>query len=73
MIGNRFVGREQELSLFDAQVFFVGFSRSGWTDAAQAYAAELQDRPPAGRNWTCAGMRLLDLTQVDDDLTAWSE
>ena len=55
------------------RVFFVGFSRSGWTDAAQAYAAELQDRPPAGRNWTCAGMRLLDLTQVDDDLTAWSE
>ena len=55
------------------RVYFIGFSRSGWTDAALAYATEVQNRLPAGKNWTCVGLRLLDLKQVDDDLAAWSE
>jgi hypothetical protein len=26
---------------------------------------------PGGKNWRAAGMRLLDLSQIDQDLTAW--
>ena len=55
------------------QVYFLGFSRSGWSSGATAYAAELQQAPPSGENWTCAGLRLVDLSQVDSDLAMWSD
>jgi hypothetical protein len=54
------------------RVYFLGFSRNGWTSGALSYAAEIQQAPPAGENWTCAGLRLLDLAEVDHDLAAWS-
>ncbi len=54
------------------QVYFLGFSRSGWSSGATAYAAELQQAPPSGANWTCAGVQLVDLNQVDSDLAVWS-
>jgi len=54
------------------RMYFLGFSRSGWTSGALAYAAEIQKAPPTGENWTCAGVRLLDLGQIDGDLATWS-
>ena len=54
------------------RVYFVGFSRSGWSSGALAYKKEIEQRPPVGKNWVCAGLRLLALNQVDEDLAAWS-
>jgi uncharacterized protein len=53
------------------QVFYLGFARSGWSAEAQDYQQEITQMPPSGVNWQAAGMRLLDLEQVDDDLTEW--
>jgi len=54
------------------RVYLLGFSRSGWTSGALAYQAEIQHTPVRGENWVTAGMRLLDLAQVDEDLAQWS-
>ncbi|MEZ4733408.1 MAG: ATP-binding protein [Caldilineaceae bacterium] len=54
------------------RIYFVGFSRSGWTNEAMAYATEVRKMLPSGVNWRCVGMQLLDLKQVDDDLANWS-
>lgn len=54
------------------RVFYLGFARRGFTPAAQAYAASLPPESSGGPNWSAAGMRLVDLTQVDDDLAKWS-
>jgi AAA+ ATPase superfamily predicted ATPase len=54
------------------RVYFLGFSRSGWTQGAQAYQEEINRHPLLGTNWISAGMRLLTLEKVDVDLRAWS-
>jgi hypothetical protein len=54
------------------QVYFLGFARAGWTVASQALAQELTASPPTDKHWRVNGMRLLDLAQVDQDLTAWA-
>jgi AAA+ ATPase superfamily predicted ATPase len=54
------------------RVFLLGFSRSGWTSGALAYQEEIQRTPVRGENWITAGMRLLDLAQVDEDLSKGS-
>lgn len=53
------------------QVFFLGFSRSGWTNGAQSYRDEIEKTPISGTNWKSAGMRLLDLEQIDRDMESW--
>ena len=52
-------------------VFYVGFASGGWTKEARALAAELA-RHGTGKNWKPAGVRLLDLADVDADLTRWA-
>jgi AAA+ ATPase superfamily predicted ATPase len=54
------------------RVFFLGFSRSGWSSGAIAYQNEIDKHPVKGQNWQSVGMRLLDLVEVDRDMTAWS-
>lgn len=54
------------------QVYFLGFSRNGWTSGALAYQDEINRHPVKGSNWKSVGMRLLDLGQVDDNLAAWT-
>jgi hypothetical protein len=49
-------------------VFYLGFSRAGWTDAAHTYAAKLGDGQKGQGNWSVLGMQLLDLEQVDKDM-----
>jgi AAA+ ATPase superfamily predicted ATPase len=54
------------------QVSYLGFARAGWTAAAQAYAAAADSLSvPANANWRPTGMKLLDLAQVDKDMTRW--
>lgn len=54
------------------RVYFLGFSRSGWTNGALAYQEELNRQPVSGENWVSVGMQLLSLDQVDRDLALWS-
>lgn len=55
------------------RVYYLGFSRSGWTAAAARYQQALAQRKPGGANWQTIGMRLVDLPQLDGDLAEWSE
>jgi AAA+ ATPase superfamily predicted ATPase len=55
------------------QVYYLGFARDGWTQAAQEFAGELKDMPPPKEaNWQWAGMELVDLAQIDSDLYSWA-
>lgn len=73
-----FAGRTQELEVLDAlwrrtgAQLLVLFARSGWSDGAIAYQTEIAQQPATGQNWRTVGMRLLDLTELDRDLAAWS-
>lgn len=53
------------------EVYYLGFSRSGWTDAAARYAAGIAVDQAVGGNWTAIGIRLLTLDDLDNDLHAW--
>ena len=54
------------------RIYYLGFSRSGWTKEALNYQRLLSTRREPDRNWQVVGMRLLDLKQVDLDLETWS-
>jgi uncharacterized protein len=51
------------------RVYFLGFSRSGWTSGALAYQQEINQHPIQGENWVSIGLRLVTLDELDDDLT----
>ena len=53
------------------QVYYLGFARDGWTAASHTFAQELASSQPTGKNSRVGGMRLLDLSQVDQDLALW--
>jgi uncharacterized protein len=53
------------------KVFFLGFSRAGWTQEALAFQGLVNRQPQAGANYLTCGMRLLDLNQLDEDLQRW--
>lgn len=53
------------------RVYYLGFSRQGWTEEAQAYAAELEEGIDAQENWSTAGVQLLDLERVDQEMSDW--
>ena len=53
------------------RVYFLGFSRSGWTSGAKSFEDEVNSAPLTGSNWQSAGMSLVDLNQVSRDLAEW--
>lgn len=53
------------------RVYFLGFSRSGWTSGAVTYQEEINRQPVQGENWVSTGMRLVTLNELDNDLTRW--
>jgi AAA+ ATPase superfamily predicted ATPase len=53
------------------KVYFLGFSRSGWTSGALAYQQEVNKQQVQGENWVSTGMRLVTLDELDGDLTKW--
>jgi hypothetical protein len=55
------------------KVYFVGFSRSGWTSGALVYQAELNKQPVQGEDWLSTRMRLVSIDELDDDLTIWTK
>jgi hypothetical protein len=56
------------------RVFYLGFAREGWTEAAQLFADSFRQTAVAeGTNWQPVGMKLLDLNQVDGDLESWAQ
>jgi hypothetical protein len=52
------------------RVYYLGFARAGWTPEAHKFAREIGGAKPYP--WCAAGMRLVDLNQVDQDLQKWS-
>jgi AAA+ ATPase superfamily predicted ATPase len=53
------------------RVYYLGFSKEGWTEHAMEYAQQVERELPTGRNWQTAGIRLVDLPEVDADLQDW--
>lgn len=56
-------------------VYYLGFSAAGWSDEVKANAEEYVAALGTGRNkttWHSAGIRLLSLDEVDQDLTRWA-
>jgi AAA+ ATPase superfamily predicted ATPase len=59
----------------DWTVYYVLFSANGWTKEARQEATRINAAQTAGRGkkkWPTIGLRLLDLAEVDADLTRWS-
>jgi AAA+ ATPase superfamily predicted ATPase len=54
------------------RVYYLGFARVGWTKTAHTYAEKFSHTGVQGKNWETAGMTLLDLNQIDQDLTTWT-
>ena len=54
------------------RVYFLGFSKNGFTRAAEEYVRHLAKARPAGAEWQIAGGRLVDLARIDRDLAAWA-
>jgi hypothetical protein len=65
------VGKTDEVVPPDGlwKVYYLGFARAGWTDAAQMAAHETKGQQ--GSNWIVEGAELLQLEQIDQDLTKW--
>lgn len=55
------------------KVHFLGFSRGGWTSEAMEYQDEINRQPVRGENWVSAGMRLVTLDELDNDLAQWTK
>jgi AAA+ ATPase superfamily predicted ATPase len=55
------------------EVYFLGFSRSGWTSGALAYQEEINRQPIQGENWVSTGMRLITLDELDHDMAQWTK
>jgi AAA+ ATPase superfamily predicted ATPase len=53
-------------------VYYVIFSACGWTNEARAEAEQLVADAGRRRRWQPAGIKLLDLEEVDADLRRWS-
>jgi len=54
------------------KVYYLGFARGGWTEAARQFACYSQTTKTSGNNWQSVGIELITLEQVDNDLSAWS-
>jgi AAA+ ATPase superfamily predicted ATPase len=55
------------------KVYFLGFSRSGWTSGAQAYQETINRQPIQRKNWVSCGMQLISLNELDRDLAQWTK
>lgn len=54
------------------RVYYLGFARGGWLAEAQSFAKSFGKAQTSGENWRAVGVSLFDLSQVDEDLKAWS-
>ncbi len=54
------------------KVSYVGFSAGGWTPDAVSFARGIGAGGVSGENWKAVWSKLLDLEEIDDDLTRLS-
>ena len=55
------------------QVAYVGMARGGWsTDAERVASRLIDDSVENGRNWRVSQMILVDLAEIDQDLSDWA-
>jgi AAA+ ATPase superfamily predicted ATPase len=54
------------------RVYYLGFARSGWTQAAHSFSESLPKARLKGENWHAVGMLLKNLEQIDSDLNEWT-
>jgi len=55
------------------RIYYLGFARGGWTQEAKSFAETFGKSKVQGERWHAVGMSLLDLAQIDQDLTDWSK
>ncbi len=53
-------------------VEYIGFAASGWTQEAKALARDVKRSGEFGKNWRAVDFRLLELENVNADLTRWA-
>jgi len=53
-------------------VDYVAFASSGWTEETEALVRDIERTGESGRNWHAVNVRLLDLSQINEDLAHWS-
>lgn len=58
------------------KVYYLGFSKDGWNEHAQAYADLINQSLPEGQSknasWQVAGIQLFSLADIDRDMIEWS-
>ncbi|MCP5095792.1 MAG: DUF234 domain-containing protein, partial [Chloroflexi bacterium] len=54
-------------------VHYIGFATRGWEAGIQDVATQMAARNTKKGKWRSAGIRLVDLKTVDDDLFRWSQ
>ncbi len=54
------------------KILYVGMARGGWSRSAQEAAGRITSRE-RGKNWQATNTVLVDLTQIDEDLSSWSD
>ena len=52
-------------------VYYLGFAANGWKDGAAEQADQIIQTTAKGKLWQSVGVRLLDLNEVDEDLSRW--
>ena len=55
------------------RIYYLGFARGGWTQESRLFAETFGETKAQDERWHAVGMSLLDLAQVDQDLTDWSK
>lgn len=56
----------------DWTIYYLGFASAGWTAKAEEQAEKVALADTQGKRWQVVGVKLLDLAQVDADLTTWT-
>jgi hypothetical protein len=54
------------------EVDYVAFASHGWTAETEALVRDIERTGESGRNWHATTVRLLDLAQINQDLSQWS-
>ena len=52
-------------------VYYIGFAANGWSKGAEKEASEIVHSAEKQNPWNVAGVRLMDLEEVSDDLSNW--
>lgn len=55
------------------RIYYLGFARGGWSDAALQFVKAFPRSKLKGENWAGIGISLMNLDQVDQDLADWSQ